>query len=162
MASKTSPKTAGPPPGQRRLRGQKLTMLGLSGPLMVMAYITYGGFLHSLNTIPLHWALNVSFALALAGVITIFWVPCRDLFLIGFQSDLGYFIMALVLASLAVAAVSRFHLFAYLSMLVAAALLVRVDMLILGFKNGWAFLTLSLLAILGLAISWLPLLLLAP
>jgi Na+-translocating ferredoxin:NAD+ oxidoreductase RnfD subunit len=79
--------------------------------------------------------------------------------LIGFQSDLGYFAMALILASLAVVAVSQFQWFAYFAMLVAVSLLARVDNLIAGFKDALAFVWLSGLALLGLALSWLPVLL---
>ena len=44
-------------------------------------------------------------------------------------------------------------------MLVAVSLLARVDNLIAGFKDALAFVWLSGLALLGLALSWLPVLL---
>jgi hypothetical protein len=50
-------------------------------------------------------------------------------------------------------------MFAYFAMLVAVSLLARVDNLIAGFRDAIAFLWLAVLALLGLAVSWLPTLL---
>lgn len=131
----------------------------LSWTLLIMAYATYGGFLHHGETSPLGWAVSGLLAIWGAWAITLGWPRMRQLMLLGFQSDLGYFVMALTIASLAVAAVSQFQRFAYFLMLIAVSLLARVDNLIAGFRDVVAFFWLSALALLGLAISWLPLLL---
>jgi hypothetical protein len=123
---------------------------------MVAAYMTYGGFLHQRGMSNLGWALSTVFALILATVTTIGWKLCRRFILLGFQSDLGYFLMALVLASTAVAAVTQFHMFASIALLVAVSLLVRVDMVIANFANGVAFLIMVFLSLLGLGLSWVP------
>ncbi|NJL44924.1 MAG: hypothetical protein HC922_02570 [Leptolyngbyaceae cyanobacterium SM2_3_12] len=126
---------------------------------MILAYATYGGFLHSTHARPLAWILSIVFCLGVAGITTIFWTPFRRVILLGFQSDIGYFVMAVLLASLAVVAVTQFEIFAYLTMVVAVSLLVRVDLQIADFKDSVAFLALSLLALLGLGLSWLVILL---
>lgn len=131
----------------------------LSWPLLIMAYATYGGFLHHSEISPAGWALSALLAIWGAWAITLGWPRMRQLLLLGFQSDLGYFIMALTTASLAVAAVSQFQRFAYFVMLIAVSLLARVDNLIAGYKDVVAFLWLSILALLGLALSWFPVLL---
>ncbi len=131
----------------------------LSWTLVVMAYTTYGGFLHSNGSGLLAWALSGLSAIWGAWAITLGWPKMRQLLLLGFQSDLGYFIMALTTASLAVAAVTQFQRFAYFVMLIAVSLLARVDNLIAGFRDGVAFVWLSILALAGLTLSWLPLLL---
>lgn len=131
----------------------------LSWTLLIMAYATYGGFLHDGQTSPLGWALSGLLAIWGAWAITLGWPRLRQLLLLGFQSDLGYFVMALTIASLAVAAVSQFQRFAYFLMLIAVSLLARVDHLIAGYRDVMAFFWLSILALLGLAISWLPVLL---
>ena len=131
----------------------------LSWALLVIAYTTFGGFLHHLKITPATWGLMGLVVIGGTWLITLGWPQARRLMLIGFQSDLGYFAMALTLASLAVVAVSQFQWFAYFSMLVAVSLLARVDNLIAGFKDALAFVWLSGLALLGLALSWLPVLL---
>lgn len=143
------------------LISKKLSSVWLSWVLMILAYATYGGFLHNVKAALLPWVLSSIFALAVAGIITIFWGSYRRVILLGFQSDLGYFVMALLMASLAVVAVTQFQTFAYLALLVAVSLLVRVDLLIANFKDSTAFLALILLAFLGLGLSWLLTLLIA-
>ncbi|WP_035986676.1 hypothetical protein [Leptolyngbya sp. KIOST-1] len=131
----------------------------LSWTLMVVAHATYGGFLHDRAAGPAAWAVSVVLAIAGAAAITLCWPLLRRVILLGFQSDMGYFIMALSVASLAVVAVTQFHLFAYFTMLVAVSLLARVDNLILGISDTRAFFWLASLALLGLAFSWIPTLL---
>ncbi|WOD37869.1 hypothetical protein [Nodosilinea sp. E11] len=133
----------------------------LSWLLLVMAYATYGGFLHHRQAPAVSWGLSILLAIAGAWVITLGWPWVRRVILLGFQSDMGYFVMALSLASLAVVAVTQFELFAYFAMLVAVSLLARVDNLIVGFRDAIAFICLSGLALIGLALSWLPILLAA-
>jgi hypothetical protein len=133
-----------------------LTLPWPSWVLMVAAYMTYGGFLHQRGMSNLGWALSAVFALILATVTTIGWKQCRRFILLGFQSDLGYFLMALALASMAVAAVTQFHMFASIALLVAVSLLARVDMVVANFANGVAFLIMVFLSLLGLGLSWVP------
>ncbi|MGF1460218.1 MAG: hypothetical protein ACFBSG_14480 [Leptolyngbyaceae cyanobacterium] len=136
-----------------------ITSYWLSWGLLILAYATYGQLLHSTQTDEYIWYVTVGFVIVKAGMLTLFWAPVRDFALRGFQSDVGYSIMVLVLASLAVVAVVQFRAFAYIVVLIAAALLVRVDCLIDGLSDRRSFLTLILLALIGLGISWLPALL---
>ncbi|MEO1068152.1 MAG: hypothetical protein AAFW95_03410 [Cyanobacteria bacterium J06638_6] len=128
----------------------------LSWALLVMAYATYGSFLHERNVHPYAWGLSCLLAVCGAWMITLGWPQVRRVILLGFQSDLGYIVMALSAASLAVIAVTQFQMFVYCAMLVAVSLLARVDNLIAGFRDAMAFGWLSGLALLGLALSWLP------
>jgi hypothetical protein len=135
---------------------QTLVRPWLSGLLVVMAYATYGGFLHDLGTAPRNWAISIVVSILLAAVTTIAWRPCRHVLLLGFQSDLGYFLMALMLASLAVIAVTQFHIFTSWALLIAVSLLARVDMLIAKFEGAIAFLIMISLSMLGLGLAWIP------
>jgi hypothetical protein len=81
--------------------------------------------------------------------------------LFGFNSDVGYVVLALGLACLVIAVVSQFRLVAYWSLLVATTLLVRVDLLVAKMSNSLAWLSLVGLCWLGLGLSWLPQLLVA-
>ncbi|PZO41846.1 MAG: hypothetical protein DCF17_09945 [Shackletoniella antarctica] len=131
----------------------------LSWTLLVMAYATFGNFLHHRETSQIAWGVTVLLAVAGAWLITLGWPQTRRVLLLGFQSDVGYFAMALSAASVAVLVVTQFQMFAYFAMLVAVSLLARVDNLIAGFRDAIAFLWLAVLALLGLAVSWLPTLL---
>jgi len=126
----------------------------LSWLLLVLAYMTYGRFLHSLEVATYVWVLSGMFAIALAGIFTIFWAPFRRVLLMGFQSDAGYSIMVLAIASLSVLAVVQFHLFAYVLVLAAVSLLARVDTLLLDLGSPLSFLVLAGLPFLGLGIGW--------
>ena len=128
----------------------------LSWLLLVMAYATYGSYLHDLDSKPGVWGVSVFLAIWGSWAITLGWPQMRRLLLMGFQSDLGYFVMALTIASLSVAAVTQFQRFSYLVMLLAVSLLARVDKLIAGYNDGLAFGLLTLLALLGMALSWIP------
>lgn len=131
----------------------------LSWGLLILAYATYGQLLHSGDSSEYIWAATVIFLIVKAGILTLVWRPVRDFALKGFQTDIGYSIMVLVLASLAVLAVVQFRTFAYVVVLIAAALLVRVDCLIDGMDDRVAFTTLVILPLIGLGASWLPTLL---
>ncbi|PSN14967.1 hypothetical protein C7271_21255, partial [filamentous cyanobacterium CCP5] len=61
----------------------------------------------------------------------------------------------------AVVAVVRFRVTAYILVLLASTLLARVDTLIQELNNLMAFLLLAGLALLGLGLTWLPILLAA-
>ncbi|MEB3290047.1 MAG: hypothetical protein VKI82_09025 [Leptolyngbya sp.] len=126
----------------------------LSAVLMMAAYITYGGFLLHISASPVVWGLSLGFAVIFPALCTIAWKTCRRFIILGFQSDLGYVVMALSFASLAVAAVTQFRMFSYLSLLVAVTLLTRVDMLIARFSNPKTWLCMVLLALLGLGLGW--------
>jgi hypothetical protein len=130
----------------------------LSWALLVIAYATYGRFLHDTGAEPLRWALSGIFAIAISGTMTILWVPTRRIILLGFKSDIGYAIMVLVLASLAVLAVVQIRVFSYFLVLTAVSLLARVDTLISDLHPSLAFMLLTVLAFIGLGISWIPLL----
>ncbi|MDB9527958.1 hypothetical protein PN498_18335 [Oscillatoria sp. CS-180] len=131
----------------------------LSWGLLILAYATYGQLLHAGEPRQYVWWATLAFIIVKAGILTLVWQPVRDFALRGFKTDVGYTVMVLLLASLAVLAVVQFRAFAYVIVLMAAALLARVDCLILGLGDRLSFLTLVLLSIIGLGLSWLPILL---
>ena len=78
----------------------------LSSLLLLLAYMGFGAYLHSRHSSDLIWWLALGHAAMEAACLTILWKPLRNFFLLGFQSDVGYTIMALVIASLAVVVVA--------------------------------------------------------
>lgn len=132
--------------------------LWISWLLLTLTYLTFGRFLQAVEfASPLYlWVLSALFAVLLAAVTTIFWKPARDVMLLGFQSDAGYFIMALLLTSVVVIAVVQFRAFTYLLIMIASTLLARVNTLLAAFNNRTAFLLIVFFPLLGLALSWAP------
>jgi hypothetical protein len=124
--------------------------------LLVLAYITYGQLLHQAEASATVWFVSLAFLLVKASIFTLLWHPARQLMLLGFKSDAGYSIMVLVLASLTVLVVVQFRAFAYIVVLVATAMLVRVDCLIQQRSDRWTFLVLLGLPLVGLGLTWLP------
>lgn len=129
--------------------------------LLALVYLTYGRFLQAVEVgyVGYTWIVSGLFAIALAAVLTVLWPSAQQIMLLGFQSDAGYFIMVLSLASLSVFAVVEFRIFSYIVMLMMASLLARVDTLINGLSNLLAFGVLVAFPLLGLGLSWLPTLL---
>lgn len=125
----------------------------LSSLLLLLAYMGFGAFLHSRHSSDLIWWLALGHAVFEAACLTILWKPLRNFFLLGFQSDVGYTIMALVIASLAVVVVAWIQIFIYFLVMLAAALLLRVDLLIRDTRNSFAFVIIVLLSLIGLGIS---------
>jgi len=127
-----------------------------SSLLLVVAFATYGGYLHSVETDCWHWLFNLGLVVLLAAAATFFQGFLRWVVLLGFNSDLGYLLLALGLASLTIAVVSEFRLVACWCLLIAATLLVRVDLLVARVGNSLAWVSLVILCWLGLGLSWLP------
>ncbi|ESA39031.1 hypothetical protein N836_29185 [Leptolyngbya sp. Heron Island J] len=125
----------------------------LSSLLLLLAYMGFGAFLHSRHSPDFMWWLALGYAVLEAALLTIVWKPLRNFFLLGFQSDVGYTVMALVLASLAVVIVSWIQIFIYFLVMLAAALLLRVELLIRNVGNNLAFVTILLLSLMGLGLS---------
>lgn len=152
--SSGTPSSDRPTLGRRMAEGALADSPWLSSVLLMAAYMTYGGFLVHISASPVIWGASLGFAIAFPALCTVCWKTCRRFILMGFQSDLGYVIMALTTASLAVAAVTQFRMFSYLSLLVAVTLLTRVDMLIAKFSKRKTWLCMVLLALLGFVLGW--------
>ncbi|MBX2862121.1 MAG: hypothetical protein KTR27_01085 [Leptolyngbyaceae cyanobacterium MAG.088] len=125
----------------------------LSSLLLLLAFMGFGAFLHARHSAELVWWLALGYALLQSALLTIVWKPLRNFFLLGFQSDVGYTVMALVMASLAVVVVSWIQIFIYFLVMMAAALLLRVELLIRNIGNILAFATIFTLSLTGLGLS---------
>ncbi|NEP16200.1 MAG: hypothetical protein F6J97_04765 [Leptolyngbya sp. SIO4C1] len=128
----------------------------ISSLLLLLCYVAFGAFLQHRGSAEVVWLLAAAHAVIEAAVLSIAWKPIRNLMLLGFQSDVGYSVMALALASLAVVVVVWIQIFAYFLAMLAAALLLRVDLLTRNLGNLLAFLILALVSLAGLGLSWLP------
>ena len=125
----------------------------LSSLLLLLAHMGFGAFLDSRHSSDLIWGFALVYSVLEAALLTIMWKPLRNFFLLGFQSDVGYTMMALVIASLAVVVVSWIQIFVYFLVMLAAALLLRVELLIRNIGNSLAFVAILLLSLMGLGLS---------
>jgi hypothetical protein len=127
----------------------------LSLSLLFSSYFTFGWFLHRVEAASWLWGLALAFAIAEAMILTFLWIPAQRFFLTRIQSDVGYSLAVLTLASLAVIALVWFHISIYLVVLVAASLLVRLDTILLKLSSIQAFTVILTNAALALGISYI-------
>ncbi|WP_008312619.1 hypothetical protein [Leptolyngbya sp. PCC 6406] len=139
----------------QRVNRDKIRSFWLSWSLLILAYGTYGQLLHGVGAEQLVWVVSLIFVVVKAGIFTLLWHPTRRFVLLGFQSDIGYLVMALMLASLVVLAVVQFRAFIYVVVLVATTILVRIDCLTKQLGDRLTFLALLGLPLVGMGLSWL-------
>jgi hypothetical protein len=133
----------------------------LSACLFLLANVAFGAFLHDSHASPPFWLLAGLYIAIQAAALSVAWKPVRNFFLLGFKSDLGYAVMALGGASLAVIVLVWLQTFIYFLVMLAAALLLRIDLLARNLSHLLCFVIMVLLSLLGLGLSWLPTWLLA-
>lgn len=87
----------------------------------------------------------------------------RKFISMAFQSDTRAFMALISLAFFTALLVIWIHFVAYFILLVTTALLARLDMVILGFKDWQAFFTLAIVSLSGFLAGWIaPILTLSP
>lgn len=124
--------------------------------LLFLANIAFGLFLHELEMAPVAWGLAIAYIVLECGIISIAWKYARNLILLGFKSDVGYSFMALAGASFAVIIVAWVQISGYFLVMLAAALLLRVDLFTRRIGTVFSFAMLVIISLLGLAASWIP------
>ena len=128
----------------------------LSALLLMLANMMFGSFLHEYNQSYAVWGTAIAYIVVECGVLSIAWRPTRDLILMGFQSDVGYTMMALGGASFAVVLVVWVKVSSYFLVMLAAALLLRVKLYTGRGGDFISFLILLGTSLAGLSISWIP------
>ena len=84
------------------------------------------------------------------------WKPVRIFLLLGFQSDVGYAFMALAGASFAVVIVVWSRISSYFLVMLAAALLLRIELFTRRLGSLLSFIAMVIISLMGLALTWLP------
>ena len=126
--------------------------------MLFLANMAFGFFLHHHEFHITSWVLAVVYILFECSVLSIAWRPARDFVLLGFRSDVGYTCMALAAASFAVVVVAWIQISTYFLMMLSAAILLRVKLYTRRGGPIWSFIIMTLASLMGLAISWVPLL----
>ncbi len=127
----------------------------LSMLLLFLANMTFGVFVHEYTRSSWVWAAAIAYIVLECGVLTIGWKQTRDFVLLGFQSDVGYTLMAVAAASFAVVLVVWVRISGHFLVMLAAALLLRVRLYTGRGNSAIAFITMLSISLLGLGISWL-------
>lgn len=125
----------------------------LSFLLLLSAFFTFGWFLFRSGAAPWGWGFAAVFGLVEAAIFTFLWEPTQNFFLRRIQTDAGYTITILTLASLAVVAVVWIHITAYILVLISSLLLARLDTLMLRMHIVRAFICLWITSWIGLGLS---------
>lgn len=130
--------------------------------LFLLANAAFGFFLHDHDGIKrgvhseLIWASGIAYIVFECSVLSIAWRATRRFMLLGFQSDLGYALMAVGGASLAVIVVVWIQIFSHFLVMLAAATLLRIRLHTCRSGKMRCFLTMLAISFGGLAVSWLP------
>ncbi|MGD1898252.1 MAG: hypothetical protein ACFB16_15010 [Phormidesmis sp.] len=123
--------------------------------LLLLANIAFGLFLRDLDLSGWVWTAAIAYIAFECSILSIFWTPFYRFIMIGFNSDVGYSLTALLAASLAVVIVAWVNITSYFLVMLAAALLVRVDLFTRRIGTLLSFILLLAVSWLGLTISWL-------
>ncbi len=127
----------------------------LSICLVLLANIAFGSFLHERQTSGPVWSMAVAYIFLQCSVLSVCWRPVRNLLLLGFKSDVGYSFMALAGASLAVVVLAWAKTSSYFLVMIAAALLLRINLYTRSIGTKRSFLIMLIISLAGLGISWL-------
>jgi hypothetical protein len=124
--------------------------------LLLLANVCFGFFLQDYESAKLTWILAIVYIVLECGALSIAWQPVRDFMLLGFKSDVGYTLMAFAGASFVVVMLAWLRIFSYFLLILAAAILLRVDLYTRRTGSAVSFLVLLISSAIGLALSWLP------
>ncbi|MEL7332265.1 MAG: hypothetical protein AAFN12_08445 [Cyanobacteria bacterium J06560_2] len=126
----------------------------LSILLLLLANVAFGLFLRGLAISGPVWLLAVTYIAFECSVLSILWEPFHSFMMLGFKSDIGYTLTALAAASLAVVVVAWINISSYFFVMLAAALLLRVDLFTRRIGTALSFVLLLMISLMGLAVSW--------
>ena len=118
--------------------------------------MAFGLFLHGRGSPELVWIMAISYVVVECGILSVAWKPTQKFLLLGFKSDVGYTLMALGGASLAVVIVAWVQISSHFLVMIAAAMLLRVKLYTGRTGAVPAFVMMSAVSLAGLALSWLP------
>lgn len=133
----------------------------LSVLLLLLANVAFGFFLHDHDGVrqgqaELVWASAIAYIVFECSVLSIAWKSTQRFMLLGFKSDVGYALMAVGGASLAVIVLVWIQIFSHFLVMLAAAILLRIKLYTWRSGKVMCFLTMTAISFAGLAMSWLP------
>ena len=129
--------------------------LWLAFCLRLLANTAFGIFLHERETSQAIWLLAAGYIALECGILSIAWKPTRNFVLLGFTSDVGYALMALIGASLAVILAAWIQISGYFFVILAAGLLLRITLFTHRINTVLSFGVLLVASFLGITLSWL-------
>ena len=127
----------------------------LSPLLLLLANLAFGLFLHRSEISEVVWIGAIAYIIFECSVLSIIWQPFRDFVLGGFKSDMGYTIAAFLSASFAVVLVVWANISSYFLVMLAAGLLLRMDLFTRRIGKRETFAVLVTTSAAGIALSWL-------
>ncbi|MEO1790855.1 MAG: hypothetical protein AAFR25_01355 [Cyanobacteria bacterium J06629_19] len=131
----------------------------LSPLLLLLANLAFGLFLHRNSASEVVWMSAIAYIIFECAVLSIIWHPFRDFVLQRFKSDMGYTIAAFLGASFAVVLAVWAYISSYFLVMLAAGLLLRVDLFTRRIGKRLTFAALATTSAVGIALSWVVVLL---
>ncbi|MBW4631650.1 MAG: hypothetical protein KME30_07040 [Iphinoe sp. HA4291-MV1] len=121
--------------------------------LLLLTYTTISWVISKAHIPQFMWLLAVISILCLMGGLTTSWTRLTNYSFVLFKSNLGSFGMTLVGAFLFFLMIVSFRVFVNTLLIVAVAVLARIDFQTAGFNQGQTFWFLSIFSLTGLALG---------
>lgn len=121
--------------------------------LLILSYSTLGWVIAETKAPLFVWAITVLAILLFVGSLTVPWTRMTEVSSIVFQSNTRTFLFSVFAAFLFFIMLAWFRMFLDTLLIVAAAILARIDFQAGGFKEGQAFWIASVLSLAGVALG---------
>jgi hypothetical protein len=121
--------------------------------LLLFTYTTLGWVISKAYAPKFIWLLTVITILVLLGGLTISWRRLTHYSFVLFQSNLRSFSITVLGAFLFFLMIAQFRVFLDTLLIIAAAILAKIDFQTAGFSEGQAFWFLSIFSLTGLALG---------
>jgi hypothetical protein len=121
--------------------------------LLLLSYSTLGWVISETKATLFVWAVTVLAILLFVSSLTVPWTRMTDVSNIVFQSSIRTFVFSVFAAFLFFIMLAWFRMFLDTLLIIAAAILARIDFQAAGFKEGQAFWLTSILSLAGVALG---------
>lgn len=121
--------------------------------LLLLSYSTLGWVISETKAPLFVWAITVLAILVFVGSLTVPWTRMTQVSSIVFKSSTRTFFFSVLAAFLFFVMLAWFRLFLDSLLIIAAAILARIDFQAAGFKEGQAFWITSVLSLAGVALG---------
>jgi len=132
----------------------KLSFPLLSAVLLLLAYGSFSWFISHQAAGLWVWSAAIAFTLAQAFLLTTYSKGFKSAMDIWLRSDLGYFACVILGALFIAFAFIWIRIFGYILVVLAAEILMRLDLQLIGFNRVQSWLILTLVSFSGLAVGW--------
>ncbi|MBD2197826.1 MULTISPECIES: hypothetical protein [Calothrix] len=121
--------------------------------LLLLSYSTLGWVISETKAPLFIWGITVLGILLFVGCLTVPWTRMTQLSIVVFKSNTRTFLFSVLAAFLFFVMLAWFRMFLDTLLIIAAAILARIDFQAAGYKEGQAFWITSALSLAGVALG---------